>query len=302
MTRINWDAIGSRRFEMGVDRGVLYIDNNVGVPWNGIVSVTEDFDGGETKAYYLDGERFLTRVKPTEYKAILEAYSSPEEFDQVDGTIELYDGFFATNQPRRSFGLSYRTIVGDDVDDRRGYKIHILYNVFAKASSKGYQSISDSPETTNLTWELSSTPINVGPTLKPSSHFVVDSRKVSPETLAEVENALYGSDTQSANQPPLEELIAIFASFAVFKLTLLGGGRYSVEGSAVTINPPNIYNSTTDGNGEAYDDGTPAVGTDNAEIDSSVLEGATIFVRTISSFTMEDDSITNLGGGRFSIE
>lgn len=298
MTRINWDAVGSRRFEMGVDRGVLYIDD-VGVPWNGIVSVTEQVDGGETKAYYMDGERFLTRVKSSEYKAILNAFSSPEEFDAIDGTIEVYDGFYTTHQNRRSFGLAYRTMMGDDVVSNRGYKIHILYNVYAQPTEHDHQSLSDSPEAMPLSWELSSTPLQVGPGYRPTGHFIVDSTKVSPEVLAELEETLYGSTIVNPSQPPLDELIAIFASFAVFKLTLLGGGRYSVEGSAVEINPPS---SSSDGNAVAIDDGVPGVGTDNAVIDYSVLTGAVIFTNDVSSFTMEDDSITDLGNGKFTIE
>lgn len=300
MARINWGTTGSRRFEMGVDRGVLYVGNNSGVPWNGIISVTEDVEGGETKAYYLDGERFLTRVKPSEYKATLSAYSSPEEFDAVDGTIEVYEGLSATHQPKKEFGLSYRTLVGDDVDSRRGYKIHILYNVYAQASAQDFASLSDSPEAASLTWELTSTPPQVGPSMKPTSHFIVDSTKISPETLAEIEEALYGSDAVNSNQPSVPELLAIFAAFAQFKLTLLGNGRYSVEGSAVTIDPPGIYDSSLDGNAEAYD--SAIVGTDNAEIDLTYSGGADILTRTVNTFTMEDDSITDLGGGRFSIE
>lgn len=298
MTRINWDAVGSRRFEMGVDRGVLYIDD-IGVPWNGIVSVTEQKEGGSTKAYYLDGDRFLTRVKPSEYKATLRAFSSPEEFDAVDGTVEIYDGLFSTHQNRKSFGLSYRTLLGDDVTARRGYKIHILYNVYAEPSEQDFQTLSDSPEAINLSWDLSSTPVHVGPGYRPTGHFVVDSTRVSPEVLAEVEEALYGSDFVNPGQPSIDELLAIFAAFAVFKLTLLGDGRYSVEGSAVEINPPTIIG---DSNAVAFDDGTPGVGTDNAVIDTSELTGASIYTINVSTFTMEDDSITDLGDGRFTIE
>lgn len=299
MARINWGTTGTRRFEIGVDRGVLYLDNRAGVPWNGIVSVTEDVEGGETKAYYLDGERFLTRVKPSEYKGVVTAFSSPEEFDAVDGTIEVYDGFYATHQPKKSFGFSYRTLIGDDASPTRGYKIHILYNVYAQASAQDYTSISDSPEAANLTWELSSTPIQVGPSVKPTSHFIVDTTRISPEALLEVEEALYGSDTVNSIQPSLEELTAIFASFEVFKMTLLGNGRYSVEGSAVTTDTSE-YDSVLDGNAEAYDATTS--GTDNAEIDLTDSSGAEILHRSINTFTMEDDSITLLGGGRFSIE
>lgn len=234
MPRINWDALGSRFYEVGVDRGVLYIDDDPGVPWNGLISVTENKVGGESKAYYLDGERYLTRISPTEFSAALRAFSSPEEFEKVDGTLEIYDGLYSTGQPRRSFGLSYRTLLGNDLQGQNfGYKIHLLYNVQASPSNQELNTISSNMDLSPLTWDLVGTPSQVGPNHRPTAHFIVDSTRVSPEVLAEVEAELYGSDEVVAGLPSVPELLAIFASFALFRVTLLPNNRYSAEGSSV---------------------------------------------------------------------
>lgn len=235
MSRINWNGQGSRLFEAGVDRGVLFVNNNAGVPWNGLISVSENKSGGGAKAYYLDGERTLTRVAPSEFSATLKAFSSPQEFDAVDGTVEVYEGLYSTNQPRRSFGLSYRTLIGNDTNSfKYGYKIHILYNVFAEPSTQDFQTLTNSPEAAPLSWDLSATPVWVAANHKPSAHFVVDSTKVSPELLSNLETMIYGSTDTVSKLPTIGELLTIFAGFELFRLTLLPDGHFAVEGSAVT--------------------------------------------------------------------
>jgi hypothetical protein len=235
MPKLTWDTLGSRFFETGVDRGVLYVEDQVGVPWNGLISITESPEGGSSKSYYLDGERYLNRPTTTDFAGTIRAFSSPEEFDTVDGSLEIYDGFVATGQKRKAFGLSYRTILGNDILGQDfAYKIHILYNVLAEPSDSDSQTIGSSVTPTSLSWTISATPIPVGPTHKPTAHFIVDSSRVSPETLADLEALLYGSDEISPSLPALEDILDLFASYAIFKVTLLPDNHYSAEGSAVT--------------------------------------------------------------------
>jgi hypothetical protein len=234
MTRLDWNALGSRFFETGVDRGVLFIAGRAGVPWNGLVSVSESSTGGEPKPYYLDGIKYLNRPKPTEFKGTLSAFASPPEFDLVDGSFEVYQGLIASNQRRKSFGLSYRTLRGNDIlGHSYGYKIHILYNVLAEPSDEDNQTMAESTEAKMLTWQLTTTPVVVGPTYKPTAHFVIDSTRVSPELLIDLEEMLYGGNMSASRLPTLEELLELFASYEAFRVTLLPNGRYSAEGTMV---------------------------------------------------------------------
>jgi hypothetical protein len=237
MTRLDWNALGTRFFETGVDRGVLFIAGRAGVPWNGLVSVSESSTGGEPKPYYLDGVKYLNRPKPTEFKGVLTAFSSPQEFDAVDGSFEVYKGLIATNQRRKSFGLSYRTLLGNDLlGHSYGYKIHILYNIMAEPADEDNQSLTESAAAKTLSWNLTATPVVVGPTYKPTAHFVIDSTRVSAELLKTLEDTLYGAAMSASRLPTLTELTAMFASYESFRVTLLPNGHYSAEGSAVIDN------------------------------------------------------------------
>lgn len=206
MTRLDWGAVGERFYETGVDRGVLYIDGN-GVAWNGLVSVNETPTGGEAKPYYLDGVKFQNRSSNEEFEATIEAYTYPEEFASCDGTAYLGGGLYATQQRRKSFGFSYRSRVGNDVDGvDHAYKIHLVYNALAAPSELPHSTITDTLEPFNFSWHVT-TRATISPYARPTSHFVIDSRTTPPDVLSGIEDLLYGKDSWAPRLPSLEELI-----------------------------------------------------------------------------------------------
>ena len=210
MTRIAWGTPGERFFETGIDRGVLYIDNFDGVPWNGITSVSEAPTGGEARPYYLDGYQYLNISAAEEFEATINAFSSPREFDICDGTLSISNGLYATQQPRKSFHLSYRTMVGNDTEGaEHGYKIHLVYNALAAPSSRDNTSIGDSAAPIGFSWAITTLPPAITG-IKPTAHMVIDSRMTPPELLAEIEDILYGSNSNSSHMPDVEELMSIF--------------------------------------------------------------------------------------------
>lgn len=211
MTRLNWGASGERYYETGVDRGVLYIDD-VGVPWNGLTAVNESPSGGEPTPYYIDGVKFRNLSAVEEYEATIEALSSPPEFAPCIGLASIHNGLFVSDQPRESFGFSYRTLVGNDVDDLdHGYKIHLVYGALASPSTRENATIGDSPEPTGFSWSISAMPPPLA-NYRPSAHFIIDSRTTDPILLQDLEDILYGSDDLVASLPTPTELVALFTA------------------------------------------------------------------------------------------
>lgn len=204
--RIVWDATGERLYETGVDHGVLYILDSDGtykngVAWNGLSAVTESPSGAEATAIWADNIKYLNLMSAEEFGATIEAYTYPDEFGQCDGTAELVEGVTVGQQARKTFGLCYRTRIGNDVDgDQHGYKLHIIYGALASPSEKGYQTVSDSPEAISFSWEVTTTPVNVSG-MSATASLVIDSTKSNPEKLTALENILYGTDAGEEGTP-----------------------------------------------------------------------------------------------------
>lgn len=198
---INWDETGKRLYETGTKRGVLYVRNSEGaypkgVAWNGLTAVTESPSGAEKTPLYADDTKYLELLSTEEFGGTIEAYTYPDEFGECDGTSELVAGVKVGQQKRSSFGLCYRTTIGNDVDlDDYGYKLHLVYGALASPSEKAYATINDSPEAITFSWEFSTTPVEVGDGFKPTAHIEIDSTKVNAEKLAALEAILYGSKT-----------------------------------------------------------------------------------------------------------
>lgn len=210
MSRLNWGAAGERLYESGIDRGVLYVDPNRGVAWNGLTAVAESPSGGDPRPYYLDGVKYLNVASAEEFEAMLTAYYCPPEFGPCDGVVGIHTGLFATQQPRKSFGLSYRTMVGNDLEGTAyGYKIHLVYNALAAPSSRANSTVTASSEAETFSWAISTLPPAVTG-VKRTAHFVIESRSTAPATLSKVENLLYGSNMNEPTLPTPDELIAIF--------------------------------------------------------------------------------------------
>lgn len=213
MTRLVWDTVGERVFEAGVDHGVLYVDGSDGVAWNGLTSVSESSSGAELAEYYIDGIKYHQVLASEEFVASIEAFTYPEEFEVCDGTRPVGNGLFATQQPRKSFGMAYRTKVGNDVEGLEyGYKIHLVYNALAAPSSRQRSSLSDSVEPMSFSWSITTKPPTyVG--FKPTAHLVIDSRETPHDLMADITDILYGNDNAPARLPSADELISIFTTF-----------------------------------------------------------------------------------------
>lgn len=228
MARLTWGAVEDRRYEGGIDRGVLYIDKFDGEPWNGLVSVKESPVGRDIKSLYYDGVNFLNRVTPGHFRGTISAYSSPELFDACDGTLAVANGLYATEQPRKTFGLSYRTMIGDANGKIVGYKIHIIYNALANVSDKDYQSISSNPEASPLEWDIVARSVRV-PGIRPTAHFILDTTVAYPEVVSAVEDILYGSASEAARLPTANELIEFFKSVAYLLIDDHGDGTFTAS-------------------------------------------------------------------------
>jgi hypothetical protein len=213
MSRLTWDTIGERYFETGVDRGVLYVAGAQAVPWNGLVSFNETPSGGEPRSYYQDGIKYLAVSGREDFAATLEAFTYPIEFEVCDGTKPLQNGLFATQQSRKPFGLTYRTLVGNDLGGvDHGYKIHIVYNALAAPAQRNNKTRTEVSDLEPFSWAVESRPV-VFPGIKPTAHFVVDSRRTPEALLADIESILYGSDSFSPRLPSVAELVSLFNSF-----------------------------------------------------------------------------------------
>lgn len=205
MAKLTWDDTGKRFYETGVDRGVLYplsaagSTYNLGVAWNGLTAVTESPSGAEATAIYADNIKYLSLMSAEEFGATIEAYTYPDEFAACDGSAELADGVTIGQQDRKTFGLCYRTILGNDSQGNSlGYKLHLIYGCKASPSEKGYQTVNDSPEAITFSWEITTTPVSVTG-LKPTACITIDSTKADPTCLAALEAALYGSTEPDGN-------------------------------------------------------------------------------------------------------
>lgn len=208
MTELVWDQAGERRYETGIDRGVLYLPASV-VPWNGLVSVTED-RSRDVKSYYIDGIKFLDRHIPGSYSSKLQAFTYPDELDELLGISEFAPGVQLHDQRTRLFHLTYRTGVGNDlVGLDHGYKIHILYNILANPSDVVFDSIGDKKTSIKpFEWNLSGTPQNVFG-IRPTSHISLDSRRIDPDLLETVEGMIYGTSEDDPSLPDLVDLLAL---------------------------------------------------------------------------------------------
>ena len=207
MAKIEWDKTGERLYETGVKNGVLYVQEGgtygKGVAWNGVTAVTESPSGAEATPLYADDIKYLNLLSTEEFGATIEAYTYPDEFAACDGSAALADGVMIGQQARKTFGLCYRTTIGNDTEGNdHGYKLHIIYGALAAPSEKAYATINDSPEAITFSWEVTTTPVNVTGA-KPTASITIDSTKADPTKLAALEDILYGKNGEPGNEPRL---------------------------------------------------------------------------------------------------
>lgn len=214
---LEWDKTGEHFYETGISRGVLYPidatkegDNKYGdgVEWNGLTSVSESPEGAEVSAIYADNIKYLNLMSAEDFKGTIEAYTYPDKFAECDGSAELVAGVKIGQQPRKIFGLCYRTEIGNDETSEKGYKLHLVYNCLASPSERSYETINDSPEAITFSWEFSTTPVNVTGH-KPTALVTIDTTKLDPAKLTKLENALYGDGTEKAKLLLPDEIVAL---------------------------------------------------------------------------------------------
>lgn len=199
MSKLEWDKTGEREYETGVSNCALYVRDSKGtypkgVAWNGISSISESPSGAEANPIYADNIKYLNLISVEEYAATIEAYMYPDEFEECDGTKELTPGVTIGQQERKTFGLAYKTLLGNDTDgDAHGYKIHIIYGALASPSEKSHETVNDNPEAASFSWEINTTPVEVTGA-KPTASLEIDSTKSDPTKLAALEKILFGSD------------------------------------------------------------------------------------------------------------
>ena len=217
MSKLVWDNTGERLYETGVKQGVLYPQAAggtypKGVAWNGLTNITESPSGAEATALYADDIKYLNLVSAEEFGGTIEAYTYPDEFAECDGSAALTDGVFIGQQDRKTFGLCYRTTLGNDVDSNgHGYKLHLIYGALAAPSEKAYATINDSPEAITFSWEFKTTPVNVTGH-KPTASLTLDSTKVSETKMVALEKVLYGDGETEARLPLPDEVVQILTS------------------------------------------------------------------------------------------
>ena len=220
MAKLVWDAVGTREYETGTSKGVLFVQDNTGahapgVPWNGLVSVKQSPEGGEPTDIYAHNIIYLSLQSAENLKGSIDAYTYPDEFAECDGSAELIAniGVYAGQQTRKQFGLVYSTVIGNDTaGNDYGEKIHIIYNAKVSPSERAYETINDSPSAITFSWSFSTTPVSVDDVpgiSKPTAYVMIDSTKVNPQHLAALKDLIYGTDSEPATMPTLAELMTI---------------------------------------------------------------------------------------------
>jgi hypothetical protein len=234
MATLVWDQVGDRLYEIGVSKGVLYQDDGIGVPWNGLISVEESIDN-EVEPVHFDGIKFNDIVTIGDFSAVLRAFTYPDEFDYYQGVMETQDGFFVTNQPLSKFGLSYRTEIGNDISGADlGYKIHLLYNLTAIPSPITHQSLSEDIDPIEFEWTISAIPEEIE-NYRSTAHVIFDSRKLDPQLLIDLESILYGDDENEPHLPSLKGLSAFVRKWNRLIITNNGDGTWTA-----TSNEPGV--------------------------------------------------------------
>lgn len=217
MSKLVWDAVGERLYETGVSHGVVYPQATggtypKGAAWNGLTAVTESPSGAEPTALYANNGKYLNLMSVEEFGFSIEAYTYPEEFAECNGEKTMAPGVSIGQQKRATFGLSYRSIIGNDTDgDAHGYTLHLVYGALASPSERAHNTVNDNPEAATMSWDCKTTPVTVSG-FQPTSHIMIDSTKVNPEKLAALEAKLYGGSDTEATLPLPDEVATIIGT------------------------------------------------------------------------------------------
>jgi hypothetical protein len=235
LTRLIWGQRGERLYEAGVDRGVYYSQIAAGVPWDGLISVTDAPVVSEESSAYFDGQKYRQTKVSDSFACTIEAFTYPDEFFTDAGLL------FAGQRPR-PFGFSYRTMIGNDKSGLSNYKIHLVYNALAMPSAKNYATQDNTVKSTTFSWDISTTPVNFSGA-KPSAHLIVDTSVAYSSNIEDLEAILYGSEGEDPRLPLPQEVFEIFESNSIVRVTDNGDGSFTVEGpdSAVYLTSPTEF-------------------------------------------------------------
>lgn len=234
MTRVSWSEIGQRYFETGLDRGVLYPNELPGVPWNGLISLDEDASPG-VNTYYQDGRPFLNVPVPKEFSGTLKAYTYPDVFSEIMGYAQATQGMYVDSQMGDSFGLTYRTRVGNDVSSIDfGYKVHLVYNAVVGAPSSSYQTLNDSLSPTDFSWNILTSPMPLEG-FRPMAHLILDTRTMNPTELSQIEDILYGTTLDTPRLPSPQEVYDVLTVGDHIEIIDNGDGTWDAVGSAENV-------------------------------------------------------------------
>lgn len=226
---LKWDETGKKKYYTGVSNGVLYPISKEGtypkgVAWNGLTAVNESPSGAEATALYADNKKYLDLMSAEEFGATIEAYMYPDEFEACNGRKEIVPGVYATQQNRTGFGFSYMTLIGNDTEGTDyGYQIHLVYNAKASVSEQSNATVNDSPEAATLSWEITTTPVEV-PGCKPTAHLIIDSTKTDKAKMDALKKIIWGTADIDARLPLPSELAEI-----------MGTGTTNVDPSDLTV-------------------------------------------------------------------
>lgn len=257
MAKVVWDRVGERLFQTGVDRGVLYPRDQIGVAWNGLTSVSEAPTGGEAKPLYIDGYKYMNKSTREEFEGSIEAFTYPTEFEQCEGTRQLGRGLSLGQQRRKSFGLSYRTKIGNDLSGlEHGYNLNLVYNALATPSTKNFVAVGDTTDPTIFSWSFSTKGIRV-PGHLPVMHMTVNSTQTQSSLLIALEDILYGNDLVAPRMPLPSEVITLFAEWPDLLIVDNGDGTFTVDGpdSVISMLNSNTFQITSNSvvvNGNTY--------------------------------------------------
>ena len=291
--RLEWDTIGERFFETGVDQCVLYpISNNAyptGIAWNGITGITESPSGADANPIYADNIKYLNLRAAEEFGCTATAYTYPDEFAECDGSVAPVKGLVIGQQSRKTFGLCYRTRLGNDTEGSdHGYKLHLVYGLTASPSERGYATINDSPEAIEFSWEMNSTPVKLtttynGAPLKPTSVITVSSEDFSAAKMAELEDILYGTAGTDPRLPLPDEVISLMGG-SVYEVVLDKANATVEVGSSITLK------ATVSPAGTAV--AWSSSDTSTATVSNGVVTGAAVGTTTITATISDTDSNT----------
>jgi hypothetical protein len=269
MAVLTWDQVGDRVYQTGVDRGVLYLQDGTVAVWNGLVDI-EESPNSELKSFFLDGVKFLENLSPSDFIGKLKAFTYPDEFDVVNGVAHVAPGLSYHEQPPKSFSLSYRTMIGNDVEgEKYGYRLHILYNLLATPDAIAFSTLTDSGvQPVTFGWTLTGTPPKQVKKARPTVHVSIDSRTTPPEILQLVESQLYGTKTTAPKLPPITEIGEYFGYRGALLIIDHGDGswtaidesdtyidminatQFEINGADATYSDPDTYDVSSTNIGE----------------------------------------------------